>query len=374
MNSPQSLVVDVQLPLDRFLLSVAFETQAHVIGLWGPSGSGKTTLVETLAGLRRGATGRIACGTSVWLDTSVPRFVRPEHRDIGYVPQDSLLFPNLSVRGNLAAGARRARRRAVAAGDLIARAAHTLRIEDLLDRDVSTLSGGERQRVALARALSSAPSFLLLDEPFASLDLPLRRGLLPFLAQVRDEAQVPMLLVSHDPTEIQILCDEVIALRDGKVAAQGRAHDLVGARASLAGEQGHGFENVLQGTLVECTGRSSRVRLGPMGADEAPSIDVPQRGSLPVGSSVFVGLSSRDILIAKGEIGLLSARNRLEATVTKLDHEGPVTFVRARIEGIDDQITVEITPHAARELTLAPEDPVTVIFKASACTLYSLSV
>ncbi len=374
MSASDHLVVDVHLVLERFSLSVHFETHARVVGLWGPSGSGKTTLVETLAGLRRGAAGRIVCGTQVWLDSSASHFVRPEQRGVGYVPQDSLLFPNLNVKGNLAAGARRARASPSATDQLIAHAAHTLRIEHLLDRDVAALSGGERQRVALARALCSAPSFLLLDEPFASLDVALRRELLPFLAQVRDEARVPMLLVSHDPTEIQILCDEVIALRDGAIEAQGPPHDVIGASSALARQRNLGFENVVRGVVLASTEGRTTVRLGPPQADSKVSIDVPQRSSVSVGAPAFVGLHARDILIAKGELGRLSARNRLDAKVTSVDPIGAVTVVHVRIVGVGEDLAIEVTPEACHELALRPNDDVTVVFKASACTLYSLGV
>ncbi len=219
--SASVLEVDVRLALDRFELEVDFVADQPVTGVFGASGAGKTSLLEVVAGLRRGARGRLAFGGEVWLDSTARRFVPPERRHIGYVPQDGLLFPHLNVRENLLAG----RKRAVESGQQPAEALETvaglLELGQLLERSVATLSGGERQRVALGRALCSGPPLLLLDEPLASLDLPLRRRLLPFLRRVRDQLTVPMLLVSHDPIEVQARCDDLSVLEEGRAIARG---------------------------------------------------------------------------------------------------------------------------------------------------------
>ncbi len=104
MTPTPFLSVEVRLPLDRFDLNVEFTTTHRVTGIFGVSGSGKTTLLETIAGLRRGATGRISLGESEWMNSSTRRWLPPEDRDIGYVPQESLLFPHINVRKNLQAG------------------------------------------------------------------------------------------------------------------------------------------------------------------------------------------------------------------------------------------------------------------------------
>ena len=92
-----------------------------------------------------------------------------------------------------------------------------LEIDRLLDRRVTDLSGGERQRVALGRALMSGPSLLLLDEPLAAVDVPLRRRIRPYLQRVRDDLQIPIVYVSHDREEIEELADAVVRLEDGRV-------------------------------------------------------------------------------------------------------------------------------------------------------------
>ena len=136
---------------------------------------------------------------------------RRTSRHVGYVPQDTALFPHMDVRRNVLYGRRPGQKLSL---DVVVR---MLEVDALLDRRVPDLSGGERQRVALARALMSAPDLLLLDEPLAAVDLERRRRILPYLSRVRDELGVPVLYVSHDRVEVDQLADRVIVLDEGRV-------------------------------------------------------------------------------------------------------------------------------------------------------------
>jgi molybdate transport system ATP-binding protein len=139
----------------------------------------------------------------------------PAHRrHVGYVAQDSALFPHMSVRRNVLYGRRAGQKLSL---DTVA---DMLEIAPLLDRAVPQLSGGERQRVALARALMSAPALLLLDEPLAAVDVERRRRILPYLERVRDDLRVPIVYVTHDPAEVRQLADEVVVLEDGRVVGR----------------------------------------------------------------------------------------------------------------------------------------------------------
>jgi molybdate transport system ATP-binding protein len=214
----------LRLPLARFTLEVNATLSGRVTAIFGASGAGKTSLLETIAGLRRPSTGVVRLGASTLTDAAARTFVPPERRAVGYVPQEGALFPHLSARRNLLYGfdPRRPRPAALAFDHVAA----VLELSPLLDRAIGTLSGGERQRVALGRALLAAPQLLLLDEPLAGLDAPLRDRLLPYLARVRDEFAVPMLYVTHSPDEVMALCDDVLVLARGRVTARGRPADL----------------------------------------------------------------------------------------------------------------------------------------------------
>jgi molybdate transport system ATP-binding protein len=136
--------------------------------------------------------------------------VPPRHRRIGYVPQDALLFPHMSVRGNLLFGASSARLE-------IASVAEMLEIAPLLDRRTQGLSGGERQRVALGRALMTHPALLLMDEPLAAVDRARRERILPYLLRIRRELHVPLIYVTHDTQELEQIADRILVMEEGRI-------------------------------------------------------------------------------------------------------------------------------------------------------------
>lgn len=211
--------LDFTMSRGRFDLVVACACEARVLGVFGPSGSGKTTCLEAIAGLGTPSRGRIAIGSHVLFDRARRIDVMPRERRVGYVPQDALLFPHMSVRRNVLYGAHRAGRD----GYSLERVLEVLEAAPLLERPVAGLSGGERQRIALARALMSSPDLLLLDEPLASVDLPLRRRIVAALARIRDELGVPAIYVTHDADELRRLADHVLVLESGRVVASGGA-------------------------------------------------------------------------------------------------------------------------------------------------------
>jgi len=213
------LRVDVEKQLGDFSLHASFASEGRVTGLFGASGAGKTSLVNMIAGLLRPDRGTIMIDGEAVDDTAAGIHVPTYRRRIGYVFQDARLFPHLSVVENLDYGRRMnrvpddpAQRRRIV--DL-------LDIGTLLDRRPGKLSGGERQRVALGRALLSKPRLLLLDEPLGALDESRKLEILPYLVRLRDEANVPMVYVSHDAAELRQLATQIVMLREGRVTSFG---------------------------------------------------------------------------------------------------------------------------------------------------------
>lgn len=205
------IALDIELVQGTFTLRAAVDLDVRAAALFGPSGAGKTTILDAIAGLRTPRRGSIVIDGRVLFASTAGVNVPPHRRRVGYVPQDVALFPHMNVRRNLLYG-----RHPGASPDL-ARVVGMLEIDGLLDRRVTDLSGGERQRVAVGRALMSGPSLLLLDEPLAAVDVPLRRRILPYLQRVRDDLKIPILYVSHDREEVEALADVVVRIEAGRV-------------------------------------------------------------------------------------------------------------------------------------------------------------
>ncbi|HEY0776532.1 MAG TPA: ATP-binding cassette domain-containing protein [Gemmatirosa sp.] len=213
------LEVTVQKQLPDFALDVAFVVPGGVAAVVGPSGAGKTLTLRAVAGLLRPDAGRIACGGRVLYDADAEIDVPARARRVGYVFQQYALFPHLTVGENVAyalggpgSGPRRDRAARVAA--LLA----LVGLPNAERRRPRELSGGQQQRVALARALAPDPALLLLDEPLAAVDAPLRVRLGEELLALHARTGVPMLFVTHDPAEARRVADVVIRLEHGRVA------------------------------------------------------------------------------------------------------------------------------------------------------------
>ena len=210
------IALDFELTQGAFSLAVAVTLDVRVAALFGPSGAGKTTILDAIAGLRTPQRGSIVIDDRVLFSSSAHINVPAHQRHVGYVPQEVSLFPHMNVRRNLLYG------RHPGISPELDRVVGMLEIDRLIDRRVTELSGGERQRVALGRALMSGPKLLLLDEPLAAVDIPLRRRILPYLLRVRDELKIPIVYVSHDGEEVDEFAQLVVMLDNGRVTSMER--------------------------------------------------------------------------------------------------------------------------------------------------------
>jgi molybdate transport system ATP-binding protein len=360
-----SLALDLEVPLSPFRLSVRWESSERFLGIFGHSGAGKTTILEAIAGTSTAARGAIRVNDRVLLDTARGVRLPPEARGVGYVPQDGLLFPHLDVLGNVRFGARRAElapvRRLPAE-----RVLSVLELGGLESRALGTLSGGERRRVALARALCSGPDLLLLDEPLAGLDAPLKRRIFPYLLRVREEFGIPTVFVSHDPGEVSVLCDEVLVVAQGRAVAAGPPRALFARPDVFAIAREEGFENVLVGRVIDSREGSALVEL-------AHSVTMTvAAGPLAAGTEVTIGLRAEDVVLALDRPSGLSAQNALPAVVLEIrDPAGPgePVLLVAEVHGAGTSVVVTITTQAVEQLALRPGLPVHLVSKAQACRI-----
>ena len=210
----------LQSPERSFAVDAAFRSTAHRTALLGPSGSGKSTALQAIAGLLPGVQGHVRVDGQALLDSALGIDRPARERGVGFVFQDYALFPHLTVHQNLCFGVRRLGRAPTPeAMERVEALMAQFDIEPLRRAYPRHLSGGQRQRVALARALATAPRLLLLDEPLSALDTELRTRLRAELAQMLARVQVPTLLVTHDPQDVEALAESVVRLDGGRVVA-----------------------------------------------------------------------------------------------------------------------------------------------------------
>ncbi|BDH46617.1 molybdenum import ATP-binding protein ModC [Salmonella enterica subsp. enterica serovar Choleraesuis] len=309
--------------------------------IFGVSGAGKTSLINAISGLTRPQQGRIALNDRVLSDSEKGIFLPPEKRRIGYVFQDARLFPHYKVRGNLRYG--------MAAGQEahFDRLVELLGIEPLLDRLPGTLSGGEKQRVAIGRALLTNPELLLLDEPLASLDIPRKRELLPYLQRLAHDIDIPLLYVSHSLEEIVQLADHVLVLDSGKVKASGSLEEVWASRVMRPWLPAEQQSSILSVAVLEHHPHydMSALALG----DQHLWVN---RSSLPEHGNLRIRIQATDVSLALMPPQKSSIRNVLHAQVVAWYDESGHVEVELAVAG--RTLWARISPWARDELGIHP--------------------
>jgi molybdate transport system ATP-binding protein len=339
-------------------LDVSFTLGDEPAILFGRSGAGKSTLLRLIAGLLRPASGTIKLDGEPLFDSVAGINVPLRRRRIGLIHQNDLLFPHLNVASNIRFGLagcqprREARRR-------VSEVAELCGVQHLLSRRPETLSGGERQRVGLARALAPGPRLLLCDEPVSALDLPGRHALIDRLATVQKAEKIPLLHVTHSPSEAIALGSTLLMMSGGTIIARGTPLDVLGA-AHHTDADWHDARNVFLAVVREPLPGSGEtiVRL-----EGGPDLIIPHVDSAP-GTALVLGVQGDDVMLAKGPIQGLSARNILAGRVDRILSHGHDAEVVVTCEG--STWLASVVAGAVDSLGLEPGVEVTLIIKARA--------
>ncbi len=346
-----SLDVDVDLARGDFRLKARFTAAPGLTALFGRSGSGKTSLVSIVGGLIRPDRGRIAVDGQTLVDTERGIFVPAHRRRIGYVFQDSRLFPHLSVRRNLLYGRWFARGSGGAAADL-GTVVELLGIGHLLERNPDSLSGGEKQRVAIGRALLARPRLVLMDEPLASLDESRRAEILPYIERLRDEAGVPILYVSHSVAEVARLATTVVIMTEGTVTAVGPVRDILPLADAADG-----------GAVLDAkVSRHDEAFQLSVLESAAGELQVP-RLAVPVGAPVRAYIRSRDVMLSLHPPADISALNVLAGRIASIT---PTANAQAdiRLDCNGAVLMARLTAKSVDRLALAPGRAVYAVVKS----------
>jgi len=209
----------------RFDLNVAFSSDKRYTTFSGPSGAGKSLTLNCIAGIVTPDYGKIVIGGRVLFDSCLGINVSIRDRNIGYLFQDYALFPHLSVADNVGFGLKQGLLKQLSADDreLVSEHLEMFGLGGMSGSLPRDLSGGQKQRVGLARALIRRPSVLLLDEPFAALDHGLRDKMRSELKSVQARFDIPVILVSHEPADIETFAGEIVCFGTGEAAAVSEA-------------------------------------------------------------------------------------------------------------------------------------------------------
>jgi molybdate/tungstate transport system ATP-binding protein len=317
---------------------------SEILSVLGPSGCGKTTLLSVIAGLQSVDSGQIhLAGTNL---TELP----PQERNTAYVFQDGALFPHMGVRENVEYAAESA--------EAVDRLAETLEISGVLDRDVSTLSGGERQRVALARALAADPDALLLDEPLANLDAPIKRRLRFELRDILADLDIPVVYVTHDQQQATTMGDRIAVMRDGNFRQIGTAEEVFARPSSQFVAEFTGSVNLFDADVIDRDDDALYLDWGDM-VVEAPAYDVDN-------DHVSFCIRPEYVMIVREDRPIDDRANVVSGRIARRTYQGDDYIVVFEPDSATDAIEIRLPKPVYERLRLDERERIRVSLKKRA--------
>ena len=315
--------IDISIDSGEFLILV------------GPSGCGKSTLMNTIAGLENISSGEIV------IDGVDVAQVEPKDRDIAMVFQSYALYPNMTVRGNIAFGLKIRKMPQDEIDAEVNRVAEMLQIEQLLDRKPSQLSGGQRQRVAMGRALARRPKLYLFDEPLSNLDAKLRVEMRHQIKRLHQKLNTTIVYVTHDQIEAMTLADRIAVMKDGELQQLGTPQEIYTKPSNMfvAGFMGSPSMNFIK-TMVDLDDEQNPIIKVIGTADQEHHIRLPQSMREQDGKEVVIGLRPEHITEQQGDD--LSATTKLDLQLEVLEPTGPDTIAMVKVN--DQEVACRLSP------------------------------
>jgi len=293
-------IINIDSRLGKFHLRVNLRLINGINCLFGPSGSGKTSIINCIAGLIKPEYAKIKINNIVLNSTKENYFCPIHKRNIGYVFQDSRLFPHLTVLKNLIYGERlfKGEKKNFNRNEII----DLLKIENLIERYPHNLSGGEKQRVAIGRALLSQPKLLIMDEPLASLDQEKKNDLLKYIVKVYENFDIPIIYVSHSSTETFLIGHKINFINNGRLIFQGKKQDAFNYFNKEYNE--NNSDNFLQGKVTKINNINS---ITTIKVKKYELLIISRK--FKKGDNVLIRIKSNDLVICKSLPKSISALN-----------------------------------------------------------------
>ena len=313
----------------------------------GPTGAGKTLLLETIVGFYSPDSGEI------WIDGENVTNFPPEKRKIGFVYQDYMLFPHMTVKENVEFGLKMHGIPPVERKKAVNEALELTGLMHLRDRFPNTLSGGEQQKTALARALVIKPKILLLDEPLSALDINTQKKMRKELKRIHEELKITTIHVTHNQVEAFTLADRLAVMKNGTIVQVGTPEEVFHKPKDDFIARFVGFENLFKGKIVENRNGIARIDIGGI---------IIEAVTEKTGECT-VGVRPDDIIISKS-LFKSSMRNMLKGKITEFVDMGSLVSLTVNVD--NTVFTALITRRSFLEMMLTKGSEVFLLFKASA--------
>ncbi len=353
-----ALSVDVEWRLGEQRGGARFDLPEGISVLIGRSGAGKSTLTRLILGLIQPTSGVITLSGDYLYNSQKAESLPPHKRALGWVPQDTALFPHMTVEQNIAYGAAKNNDAAYAQEEM-----DILSITSLMKRMPHTLSGGEARRVAVARAVASKPKFLVLDEPTAGLDALAKSSVLKLIKNLHQKTNLPILMITHDYDDMINVADYAVLMDNNQIRAAGTLEEI-SQTPELFNVLGlPESSSILSGVWEEQEGQLARISVAGQPVFITMPADAPKVMS---GHDIKLRLRSRDISLSLSPVEGTSILNHLTGTITSITPHSESILVTLQLENSVQSITAQITEKSMTSMQLSQGMHITALIKAAA--------